>query len=162
MSTVKVGDQLPDATVYEGTPKDAIKIRDLFSGKKGVLFGVPGAFTPGCSKTHLPGYIADYDKITKAGADLIACVTVNDPFVTAAWGEANGADGKVRMLADPHLELTKGLGLVLDAEGMLGTKRSKRYSAVVKDNVITHLNVEPDGSGLTCSLAGVVINQLKE
>ncbi|KAK9915561.1 hypothetical protein WJX75_000783 [Coccomyxa subellipsoidea] len=162
MSTIKVGDQLPDATVYEGSPKDAVKVRDLFAGKKGILFGVPGAFTPGCSKTHLPGYISDYDKLTKAGAELIACVCVNDAFVAAAWGEANGADGKVKILADTHLELTKGLGLVLDAEGMLGTKRSKRYSAIVKDNVITHLNVEPDGSGLTCSLANVVLNQLKE
>ncbi|CAK0773338.1 hypothetical protein CVIRNUC_004055 [Coccomyxa viridis] len=162
MSTIKQGDKLPDATVYEGKPDHAVKIRDVFKGKKGVLFGVPGAFTPGCSKTHLPGFVSDYDKLTKAGAQVIACTSVNDAFVMAAWGEQNGADGKVMMLADQQQELAKGMGLVLDAEGMLGTKRSKRYSAVIDDNTVTHLNVEPDGSGLSCSLAGTVLKQLQE
>ncbi|CAL5218679.1 g387 [Coccomyxa viridis] len=162
MTTAKAGDKLPDATVYEGKPDNKVKVRDVFKGKKGVLFGVPGAFTPGCSKTHLPGYISDYDKLTKAGAQVIACTSVNDAFVMAAWGEQNKADGKVLMLADTQMELTKGLGLTLDAEGMLGNKRCKRFSAVIEDDTITHMNVEPDGSGLSCSLASVVLEQLQK
>ena len=90
------GAPLPDITLQEGTPGDNVKITDLFTGKKGVLFGVPGAFTPVCSSSHLPGYIGDFDKLTQAGAEIIVCVSVNDAFVMAAWGTANGSSGKVR------------------------------------------------------------------
>ncbi|KAK9820372.1 hypothetical protein WJX72_009593 [[Myrmecia] bisecta] len=158
----KAGDSLPDVTLQEGDPSNNVKLRDLFAGKKGILFGVPGAFTPGCTKTHLPGYVTDHDKFRAAGAEVIACVAVNDAFVMDAWGKSANADGKVRMLADPFLELTKALDVVLDAEAKLGTKRCKRFSAVIKDNVITHINVEPDGGGLSCSLASPTLAQLKE
>eukprot|EP00891_Asterochloris_glomerata_P005704 jgi/Astpho2/5704/Aster-02941 len=159
--TAKVGDALPDATLFEGDPNTKVKIRDLFKGKKGILFGVPGAFTPGCSKTHLPGYVSDSEKFKKLGVEVVVCVAVNDAFVMGAWGEANHASGKVRMLADTQMELTKGLGLTLDAEGMLGTKRCKRFSAVIVDNTIKSLNTEADGTGLTCSLSNEIVKQLE-
>lgn len=157
----KVGDTLPDVTLYEGTPGGKVQLAELFSGKKGIIFGVPGAFTPGCSKTHLPGYISDFQKFKDAGADVIVCVAVNDPFVMAAWGEAHGADGKVKMLADTHSELAKALDIVLEAAPILGNNRMKRFSAVIEDNVIKAWNVEEDGTGLVCSLSNPTLEQLK-
>ena len=113
-----------------------------------VIFGVPGAFTPGCSKTHLPGYVAAADalKATKGVADIV-CVSVNDPFVMEAWGKAHAADGKVRMLADTTGAYTKALGLDMDLTAALGGVRSKRYSAVVDNGVVTKLNVEVREAG---------------
>lgn len=87
---------------------------------------------------------------------------MNDPFVMAEWGKAQGADGKVTMLADTQMELTNAWDIVLDAEGALGNKRCKRFSAVLKDGKIAALNVEADGSGLACSLADVALEQVKE
>jgi len=103
----EIGSQFPAATLFEGLPDKAVKTDELMAGKKIAIFGVPGAFTPGCSKTHLPGYIADFQKFKDKGVDEIVCVSVNDPFVMAAWGEAHGATDKVRMLADTQAELAK-------------------------------------------------------
>ncbi len=135
---------------------------EVFAGKKVILFGVPGAFTPGCTKTHLPGFIADADKYREKGVDEIVCLTVNDAFVAGAWAESLGAAGKVRVLADPNAELTKHLGLELDLTGPfgLGGLRTKRFSAIVVNSEITVINVEPDNTGLTCSLSPSLLKQL--
>jgi len=135
---------------------------DIFRGKKVILFGVPGAFTPGCTKTHLPGYIADAHKYREKGVDEIVCITVNDAFVAGAWAESLGAAGKVRVLADPNGELTKHLGLELDLTGPFGRGglRTKRFSAIVVNGEITVINVEPDNTGLTCSLSPSLLKQL--
>jgi peroxiredoxin len=82
-------------------------LHDLFAGKKGILLGVPGAFTPGCSNTHLPGFIKNIDQVHAKGYNVVACVTVNDAFVTGAWAKERGAENKVRILADPQAEFTK-------------------------------------------------------
>jgi len=142
---------LSGVSVQEGNPKQDVDLNAIFKGKTVVLFGVPGAFTPGCSQTHLPGYIRDYERIKSAGVDEIVCVAVNDAFVMNEWGKISGATGKVRMIADTHAQLVKKLGLDFDAAALGGT-RSKRFSAVIKDFVVKQLNVEPDGTGLTCSL----------
>jgi len=156
---IKVGDKIPDVELFEGTPGNKVSAATLFAGKKGVLFAVPGAFTPGCSKTHLPGYVEKAEELTSKGAEVIACVSVNDPFVMDAWGKAQGA-GKIRMLADTCGAFTKAIDMEVDLSAVLGTVRSKRYSMVVEDGVVKALNVEPDGTGLTCSLAPGVIAQL--
>lgn len=96
----RAGDPLPDVTVSEDEPGNKFSIRDVFTGKKGVLVGVPGAFTPGCSQQHLPTYVEQYEGLKEAGADVIACISVNDPFVMRAWGESSGAKGKVRDVGD--------------------------------------------------------------
>ncbi|XP_065177154.1 peroxiredoxin-5, mitochondrial-like [Sycon ciliatum] len=157
---IQVGDKLPSVSLHEGSPKGTVNIADLFKGKKGVLFAVPGAFTPGCSKTHLPGYVTDIEKYNAKGVEVIACVSVNDAFVMAAWGEAHGAAGKVRMLADTTGELTKAMEMDFDATPFLGGIRSKRYSMVIEDGVVKTINVEPDGTGLTCSLSNTILSQL--
>eukprot|EP01097_Dermamoeba_algensis_P002841 TRINITY_DN2127_c0_g1_i1.p1 TRINITY_DN2127_c0_g1~~TRINITY_DN2127_c0_g1_i1.p1 ORF type:complete len:184 (-),score=49.97 TRINITY_DN2127_c0_g1_i1:42-524(-) len=160
MAKVKVGDRVPSVTLYENTPANGVNLDELLKGKKVVIFAVPGAFTPGCSRTHLPGYIRDYDLLKKKGVDEIVCVSVNDPFVMHAWGEVNQVGNKIRMLADTTAELTKALGVELDATKGLGNIRSKRYSMIVEDGVIKAFNLEPDGGGLTCSLSNELLSLL--
>ena len=104
-----------------------MNLSELCAGKKVVVFGVPGAFTPGCSKTHLPGYVARAEELKGKGVDEIVCVAVNDPFVMEAWGKARGAEGKVRMLADAGCQLTRALGLEFDLTDVLGAVRCKRW-----------------------------------
>lgn len=160
-----VGFKIPsDITLQEGNPGGKLTTGDVFSGKKVVLFGVPGAFTPGCHKTHFPGYIQDAKAYKDKGVDDIVCISVNDAFVCGAWATACEAEGKVRVLADANAELTKALGMEIDltAPFGLGGLRSKRYSALVVDGEITVLNKEPEeaSTGLTCSLSNSLLDQV--
>ena len=157
--TIEVGSRIPATTLHETNPGDKVDLAALSAGKTVVLFAVPGAYTPGCSRTHLPGYVEQADAIKGRGVDEIVCVSVNDAFVMQAWGEAHGASGKVRMLADPQASFTRELGLDVEAAALGGT-RSKRYSMIIRDGVVTALNVEPDGFGLSCSLAPSILEQL--
>ncbi|KAM3918804.1 peroxiredoxin-5, mitochondrial [Leptodactylus fuscus] len=161
--SIKVGDCLPDVQIYHGSPENKKSIREVFGKSKGVLFGVPGAFTPGCSKTHLPGYVEMADSLKSRGVDVLACISVNDAFVVSEWGKAHGADGKVCMLADPCGDFAKATGLLLEKkelEVLFGNRRCKRFSMVIEDGKLKALNVEDDGTGLTCSLAGNIMSQL--
>src|SRR6516225_8264743 len=124
--TIKVGDKLPAGTLHEffEVEKDScaigpnpVKVEDLTRGKKVVLFGLPGAFTPTCSAKHVPGYVANFDKLKAKGVDAIACMSVNDAFVMGAWAKDQHSDGKVHMLADGSADFTKALGLTLDLTG---------------------------------------------
>jgi len=157
---IKVGDKLPSVELFEGTPATKVNIADAAKGKKIVIFGVPGAFTPGCSKTHLPGYVQQIEEIRGKGVANVICVSVNDPFVHSAWGEAHKAEGKVQMLADPRAEFTKAIELDIDLTNVLGTVRSKRYAMLVDNGVVKALEVEPDGTGLTCSVSNNFIKNL--
>ncbi|MFT6234629.1 MAG: 2-Cys peroxiredoxin 5 [Myxococcota bacterium] len=156
---ISVGDSLPTATLHETSPGDAINPSEVFRSGKVLLFGVPGAFTPGCDQTHLPGYINDREKYAAKGIDTIACISVNDAFVMQAWGKHSGAADKVRMLADPQGEFVTAMGLDVDA-AVLGGTRSKRFAMVVENGKVTHLQVEPDGFGLTCSLSENILAEL--
>lgn len=180
------GDQLPDVTLYEGqpdygTPKEVrlcpgsrvgwalflsnsdsalsrkVKLRDLFKGKKGILFAVPGAFTPGCSKSHVPSYLADYDALRAKGVDVVVCTATNDPFVMYAWGVQQGVGDKIRMLSDKEAKLAAALG-VANQSGCI--TRSGRYSAVVEDNTLRSFNLADAGGGMACTLSNVVMSQL--
>jgi 2-Cys peroxiredoxin 5 len=157
--SIQIGDRLPSATLHNGSPGQKVDAAELFASGRHILFGVPGAFTPGCSRTHLPGYVSDHDAIKAKGIDSINCVSVNDAFVMSAWGEAHGASGKVRMLADPAGDFVKAAGLDVVAAALGGT-RSKRFAMVIADGQVTHLEVEPDGFGLTCSLSNALIDKL--
>ena len=157
---IKVGEKFPNIKLYEKLPTNVVNTAELFAGKKSIIFGVPGAFTPGCSKTHLPGYVADYEKYVNKGIEQIICVSVNDPFVMEAWGEAHHVGEKIRMLADTHGDLSRELGIVLDAEANLGNKRMKRFSMVINDGTIEMFNLEPAGGGLTCSLSNEILKSL--
>jgi peroxiredoxin len=155
--TIKVGDKIPACVMKTmGTegPRD-ISTEEIFAGKKVVLFAVPGAFTPGCSMTHLPGYVVNADKIKAAGVDSIVCMSVNDAFVMDAWGKAQNAEALL-MLADGNGEFTAALGLELDGTGFGLGQRSQRFAMVVDDGNVTHLNVEP-GAGVDVSSAETVM-----
>jgi len=152
--TIKVGDRLPAGTLQEfyDVAKDGcavgpnpVSIESLTRGKKVVLFGLPGAFTPTCSAKHVPSYVAVYDKLKAKGVDTIACMSVNDAFVMGAWGREQHAEGKVRMLADGSAEYTKALGLELDLTARGMGVRCQRFSMLVEDGVVKTLNIEGPG-----------------
>ncbi len=144
---IQVGDNIPDATMKvlgDKGPED-ITTSDIFTGKKVVLFAVPGAYTPTCSAAHLPSYVVNADKIKAKGVDSIVCVAVNDVFVMDAWGKDKNAE-ELLMVGDGNGEFTKAMGLELDGSGFgLGT-RSIRYSLIAEDGKITTLNLEQGGA----------------
>ena len=144
---VQVGDSIPDVTLKimgEKGPQD-ITTADIFSGKKVVLFAVPGAFTPTCSAAHLPSYVVNADKLKEKGVDSIVCTAVNDAFVMDAWGKAGNAEA-LMMVGDGNGVLADAMGLTMDGSGFgLGT-RSVRYSLVAEDGKIAALNVEKGGA----------------
>ena len=145
--TIKVGDRLPEATftIFTADGPAPKTTGDLFTGKTVALFAVPGAFTPTCSAKHLPGFKNEAAALKKKGVDTIACVSVNDVFVMNAWGKDQGVGSDILMLADGNGAFTKAVGLELDASGFGMGHRSQRYSMVVKDGVVTQLNVEAGG-----------------
>lgn len=156
---IHVGDKIPTAELLEGSPSQKVTTTDLFAGKRIILFGVIGAFTSGCSKVHLAGYVADAEAIRAKGVDEVFCVSVNDAAVMTAWGEAQGAHGKVRLLADPQGLFTKATGLDVHVPH-LGGLRSKRYAMLIEDNEVKEMEVEPDGFGLSCSLSSAIIDRI--
>ena len=159
--TIKVGDKVPSATLMEmkdGRPTP-VQTDDLFTGKKVVLFALPGAFTPTCSAKHLPGFVQHADEIKRKGVDAIACMSVNDAFVMGAWGDQQKAGGKVAMLADGNGDFTRALGLEMDASKFGMGKRSQRFSMVVDNGVVKELNVEEPGA-FNVSSAEYVLKQL--
>ena len=160
--TIAVGRKLPEATFKTSTadgPKE-LSTADVFAGKRIVLFGVPGAFTPTCNNNHLPGYIENRDAILARGVDQIAVVAVNDVFVMNAWAKASGGDGKILFLADGSGDFAKAAGLDLDlSKGGLGL-RLKRFSAIVEDGTVTALNIEDAPGTVANSGAATIIEQL--
>ncbi len=141
---IKEGDKIPNVKV-KATDMSDVTTDALFSGKKVVLFAVPGAFTPTCSNKHLPGFIEKADEIKKKGVDDIICMSVNDAFVMKAWGEERGAGDKVRMIADGNGDLTKALGLEFDGSGIGFGLRSQRFAAIVQNGVVKKLAVDAGG-----------------
>jgi peroxiredoxin len=160
--TIAKGDSLPEATFRFMGPDgiESLTTKDVFAGKKVVLFAVPGAFTPTCHLKHLPGFIESADKFKALGIDVVACVAVNDPFVLAAWEEKSGGKGKVLFLSDGNAEFTKKIGMDFDGSGIgLGT-RSKRYAMFVEDGVVKVLNTEESPGVAEVSTAGEILKDI--
>jgi peroxiredoxin len=159
---IKVGDRIPSSrfrvTTAEGPAWKTTD--DVFKGKKVVLFGVPGAFTGTCHKSHLPGFIQKADEIKKKGVDTIAVTGVNDHFVMDAWRDASGAAGKVEFLADGNGEFAKAIDMSFDASGNgLGT-RSRRYAMVVDDGIVKTMNIEEAPGKVDISSADNILKAL--
>ena len=159
--TIQVGDTLPSINLMTMTaegPKP-VSVSEISSGKKMVLFAVPGAFTPTCSVQHLPGFVERNKDLKDKGVDIVACVSVNNPFVMKAWGEDRNVGEDVLMLSDGNGEFTSAIGLEMDGSGFgLGT-RSQRYAMIIEDGVVSALNVE-SGPGLDVSSAETILGQL--
>jgi peroxiredoxin len=152
--TIKVGDRLPEGTLQEfievesagcSLGPNTFKVEDLVKGKKILIFGLPGAYTPTCSAQHVPSYLRHYDALKSKGVDEIWCLSVNDAFVMGAWGRDQKATGKVRMMADGSADFTKKLGLELDLTARGMGVRCKRFSMLVVDGVVKSLHVEAPG-----------------
>jgi peroxiredoxin len=146
--TIKVGEKLPSVTL-KYMDKDGMQTAttdDLFKGKKAVLFGLPGAFTPTCSAKHLPGFVTHAEELKKKGVDVIACLSVNDAFVMDAWGKAQNAGEKVLMLADGNADFAKAVGLTMDGTGYGMGLRTSRWAMVLEDGKVKTLNVEAPGA----------------
>jgi peroxiredoxin len=166
--TIKVGDRLPDGQVQEYVEVETagcslgpnrFDVDKLVKGKTIVVFGLPGAFTPTCSAKHVPGYLQRYDEFRAKGVDEIWCFSVNDAFVMGAWGRDQKTGGKIRMMADGSGDYTTKLGLENDLRaGGLGI-RSQRFSMLVKDGVVSKLNIEAPGK-FEVSTAETMLKQL--
>ena len=160
--TIKEGDKLPEVTLHHMTENGPTPITtsELFSGKKSVLFAVPGAFTPGCSMQHLPGFVSNSDEILSKGVDQIVCLSVNDAFVMDAWGKDKGTGDKILMLGDGNGDFTEATGLTMDGSGFGLGSRSLRYSMIVDDNSVTKLNLESNPGEIAESSAESILGQL--
>jgi peroxiredoxin len=151
---IKIGDPLPAATLFEfvevagegcSVGPSPVDVAKASAGKTIALFALPGAFTPTCSAKHVPGYVAQAAALKAAGVDEIWCVSVNDAFVMGAWARDQKTAGTVRMLGDGDAAFSKATGLTLDLTGKGMGLRSNRYSMLVKNGIVTTLNVEGPG-----------------
>lgn len=160
--TIKVGDKLPEAKLKTMTKEGArdVTTADIFAGRKVVLFGVPGAFTPTCSNNHLPGYLENHDAIIARGVDRIAVVAVNDHHVMGAWARFTGGEGRILYLADGNGDFIRALGLETDlGKSGLGV-RSQRFSMIVEDGTVKALNIEDGPGKAVTSGAAALMGQL--
>lgn len=162
---IKIGDTLPEATLFEfldtaqegcSLGPNAVSVSKATSGKKIVIFGLPGAFTPTCSAQHVPGYVQHFDALRAKGVDEVWCVSVNDAFVMGAWGRDQQAAGKVRMMADGSADFTQKTGLVLDLTAKGFGVRSDRYAMIVENGVVKSLDIEAPGKFAVSSAEAVL------
>lgn len=160
--TIQVGDTVPEGMLMRMTAEGPAPITtdELFSGKKVVLFAVPGAFTPTCSAKHVPSYVSNAEALSAKGVDTVACLSVNDVFVMGAWGKDQGVGDKVMMLADGVGEYTSKLGLELDLSARGLGKRATRFAMVVDNGKVSHLAVEENPGEMSVSGAEAVLGNL--
>ncbi len=159
--TIKPGDKLPPSEFSVMYPDGFKRVQsdDIFAGKRVVLFAVPGAFTPTCTKNHYPGYLEQANAILAKGVDTIACTAVNDVHVMNAWALASGNSAKIMMLSDGNADFARAIGLNVDLSVSNMGERSRRYSMLVEDGVVKTLNVE-DKPGVNVSGAETILSQL--
>ena len=159
---LNIKDQIPGIQIFnlvDGQPKIS-NIREILGKGKIILFGLPGAFTSTCSKLHLPGYVSNADKIKLKGIEKIFCISVNDPYVMNAWGEANNAAGKITMLSDPYLLFTKSIGAEVDRNSKGMGIRSNRYAMVIQNLEVINVQVEKETKQCGLSSAESVLDLL--
>ncbi|MGB3249445.1 MAG: peroxiredoxin [Tabrizicola sp.] len=160
--TIAIGSRLPEATLLTigENGAEAVTLSDRLKGRKVVIFGLPGAYTGTCSTAHVPSFMRTAGKFADKGVDEILCVSVNDPFVMKAWGEATGATATgITMLGDADASFTKAIGLTFDVPHLGFFARSKRYSLLAEDGVVTQFNPET-GPGCEISAGEHLLSQL--
>jgi len=160
--TISPGERIPESTFYvmSADGPEEMSSDEVFSGKKVVLFAVPGAYTPTCHMTHLPGFIQHADDFKAKGVDTVACTAVNDPFVLDNWAKATGAQDKILFLSDGNGEFARAIGVDFDGSGVgLGT-RSQRYAMLVEDGVVKSIHIETAPTDVTASSAESMLKEL--
>ena len=159
---IKIKDQLPDTEIFQlvdGEPQKS-KLKEIIGDGKNVLFGLPGAFTSTCSKLHLPGFVANADKIKAKGIENIFCLSVNDPYVMNGWGEINNTGDKIKMLSDPYLSFTKSIGAEVDRNAKGMGIRSNRYLMVIKNFKVVNIYEEKETKECGLTSAENLLNNL--
>ena len=159
---LKIKDQIPDVEIFQlvdGEPQKS-KLREIIGGGKIVLFGLPGAFTSTCSKLHLPGFVANADKIKAKGIENIFCLSVNDPYVMNGWGEINNTGNSIKMLSDPYLLFTKTIGAEVDRNAKGMGIRSNRYLMVIENFKVVNIHVEKETKECGLTSAENLLNNL--
>ena len=159
---LKIKDQIPDTEIFQlidGEPQKS-KLREVVGNGKIVLFGLPGAFTSTCSKLHLPGFVANADKINAKGIEQIFCLSVNDPYVMNGWGEINKSGDKIKMLSDPYLLFTKAIGAEVDRNSKGMGIRSNRYLMVIENLTVTNIYEEKETKECGLTSAENLLNQV--
>lgn len=161
--SIKVGDRIPDVTLRVVTEAGADPVASdaLLGSGRVVLFAVPGAFTPTCSNIHLPSFVETAGELAAAGVDRIVCLSVNDPFVMAAWGASQGVGPEITLVSDGNAEFTEAVGMGVDASRAGMGMRSKRYAMVLEDGVVTTFLPEEDGFSAIASTGQCVIDAMK-
>jgi peroxiredoxin len=160
--TIQTGDRIPDVpvmTMVDGVPTEVGTGEVLGTGTV-VLFAVPGAFTPGCSRVHLPGYVENAQELAGKGVDRIACISVNDVWVMDAWGQAHDVTGSITMLADGLADFARAVGLEIQVPSNGLGLRSQRYAMVIKDGVVQSVLLEDNGLSVQNSTAQCVLGAL--
>jgi peroxiredoxin len=160
--TLSVGDRVPAATLFEPGPGGPEKLSTdvLFGGRKVVLVGMPGAFTPTCHNNHLPGFIEHRDAILAKGVAEIVVLSTNDTHVLRAWEEATGASGKIRFVSDGNTEFITQAGLSFDGSGTGMGTRARRFAMIVEDGVVTTLAIEEQRGQTAVSSAAQILEKL--
>ena len=159
---LRIKDQIPDTEIFQlvdGEPQKS-KLREIIGDGKNVLFGLPGAFTSTCSKLHLPGFVANADKIKAKGIENIFCLSVNDPYVMNGWGEINNIGNSIKMLSDPYLLFTKEIGAEVDRNAKGMGIRSNRYLMVIENFTIINIHVEKETKECGLTSAENLLNNL--
>lgn len=160
---VSVGDKIPSASLFEASPGNTVDLAKESAEGKSIIIGIPGAFSPACSASHIPGYLKNLRGFNEKGYTKFFIVAVNDPFVTKAFGdkllENTVANDQLRFLSDPKGEFNRSLDLLFDATKVFGNERSKRYALLVEDGKVTQTFVEPDNAGIDVSEASKVLSQ---
>lgn len=150
---VAVGEKIPSATLFEGSPGNDVNLAEEAKSGKAIVVGIPGAFSPACSASHVPGFLKHLSSFQDKGIESVYVVGVNDAFVMKAWGESIDKDSKIRFLADPKGEFSEAWDVLFDASKFFGNARSKRYAVVVEDGKVTKTFVEPDNVSVEVSAA---------
>ncbi len=161
--TISTGERLPEANLMRlgAEGPEEVSLGDLTAGRKVVIFAVPGAYTPTCHSAHVPSFIRNMDALGEKGVDEVVCVSVNDPFVMQAWGEATGAsEAGITMLADPMGEFTRAIGMDFDLPpaGLMG--RSLRYAMLIEDGEVKVMNLEEDAGQCSVSAGEAMLEAM--
>lgn len=160
---VAIGDKIPAVNLYEGSPGNTFNIAEEAAKGKALIIGVPGAFSPACSSSHVPGYLRNLRQFNDKGVDKFYVVAINDPFVMKAWGDVltlNIFSDQIKFLADPRGEFTEALDLKFDASKVFGNERSKRYALYTEDGKVAKTFIEPDNTSVNVSDATKVLSEI--
>ena len=159
MHAIRVGERLPPVRLgrLDQGQIESVRLEELLAGRRAIIVGLPGAFTPTCSQTHLPDFVANAPSLKASGFDLVICLSANDPWTLDAWARELDPLGRLMFLSDGNLELSRKLGLVRKEPAYFLGERCRRFVLIAENAVVTRLSIEPDAAQMTCTRAEDVL-----